>query len=438
MPLDRRAVITGIIASASAFSARAGTVTDTDVIIIGAGFSGISAARQLKASGVGAIILEARDRVGGRAYTDTNTLGRTFDWGPHWLHDDGTNPLVPLARQAGTKLIESHYSNLGIFDQGALSPDIAYDDVRAATVAWTLRQTFAFGKKDRSLGASLPNPTLAQKFFKTIGAVEMGEDPDLISLKDYFSLGPGGDDLIPEIGMGPLAQAQTSGLDIRLNCPVSTVAWDGAHGVTVKGSFGQLTARKIIITAPTGVLASGAIRFDPALPQSTQAAISNLPMGALEKHAMVLSQSVPDLPEYAFSQSHVEQGLYHVLVVSPDKKMVTALIPGPISRSLFKEGQPAVEAFTDSLLKDVIGSQMRVEARATTNWQGDPFALGSYANAKVGHATAREIYAQPIEDRLFFTGDGADDKWSVTVGGAWRNGQKAAQTVASLLGSKRG
>ena len=436
MPLDRRAVITGIIASASAFSARAGTITDTDVIIIGAGFAGISAARHLKTSGVRAIILEARDRIGGRAFTDTQTLGRKFDQGPYWLHNKATNPLVPLARQLGTNLLDSSASNGQVFDQGTVFPYLSWDTVSGALEAWSMRQAVTSSiLKDSSLGATLPNPTLAQRFVKNIFAVEMGDDPDLISRKGYNVL-EAGEDLIPETGMGPLAQGLASGLDIRLNCPVSTVVWDGAHGVTVKGSFGQLTARKIIITAPTGVLVTGAIRFDPALPQATQAAISNLPMGAFEKHAMVLSQAMPDLPEYAISKSHVEQGLYHALLVSPDKKMVTALIPGPVSRRLFAEGLPAIEAFAEDLVKNVIGSRARVEARATTHWQSDPFARGSYAYSRVGHSNAREIYAQPVDDRLFFTGDGADDPLAVTVGGAWRNGQKTARSVARLLGAK--
>ena len=437
MPLNRRAVITGIIASASAFSARAGTITDTDVIIIGAGFAGISAARQLKASGVRAIILEARDRVGGRAYTDTQTLGRKFDQGPYWLHNKATNPLVPLARQLGTNLLDSSYSNVRVFDQGAVYPDLSWAEGRAAMVAWTLRQTLAFAKKDRSLGASLPNPTPAQKFVKNVFAVEMGDDPDLVSLQSYVAL-EAGEDLVPETGMGTLAQGLASGLDIRLDCPVSAVVWDGSHGVTVRGSFGQLTARKLIITVPTAVLASGAIRFEPALPQATEFAISNLPMGAFEKHAMVLSQAVPDLPEYALSNSRVQQGIYHALMVSPDKKMVTAVLPGPISRDLYREGASAVEAFTDSLIKDVIGSRVRVEARSSSNWQGDPYALGSYSIPKVGHADARKIYAQPIEDRLFFTGEAIDDPLALTAGAAWRGGQKSAKTIARLLGAKRG
>ena len=437
MNINRRAVITGIIAATIPFSAKAGTITDTDVIIIGAGFAGISAARQLKSSGIRAIILEARDRVGGRAFTDTQTLGRKFDQGPYWLHNKATNPLVPLARQLGTNLIDSNYSNLRVFDQGALYPDVSYGDVEAALEEWELGQTFALLKKDRSLGASLPNPTPVQKFVKNIFAIEMGEDPDLVSLQSYAAL-EAGEDLIPETGMGTLAQGLASGLDILLGCPVSTVVWDGAQGVTVKGNFGQLTGRKVIITVPTAVLAAGAIRFDPALPQATEAAISNLPMGAFEKHAMVLSEAVPDLPEYAMSNSNVQKGIYHVLMASPDKKMVTALLPGTISRDLYREGAPAIEAFTDSLLKDVIGSQVRVEARATSNWQGDPYALGSYSIPKVGYADARKIYAQPIEDRLFFTGEAIDDPLALTSGAAWRGGQKSAKTIAGLLGAKRG
>jgi monoamine oxidase len=420
-----------------AFSVRAGTVTDTDVIIIGAGVAGISAARQLKSAGVRAIIFEARDRIGGRVLTDTQTLGRTFDRGPYWLHNKATNPLVPLARNGGIDLVESSYENSNIFHQGAPSTNPSWKDATEAAVAWEMRQLLPFARsKDRALGATLPNPSPSQRHVANIFAVEMGEDPNLVSLQGYYNL-EAGEDLIPVNGMGPLVLGLAGGLAVRLNCPVSTLRWNAAHGVTAIGSFGQLTARKVIITVPTGVLARGAIRFDPALPSAKQTALANLPMGALEKVAMVLPAPVPDLPEYALSNSHIQQGQYHALLSAPDKAMITALIPGPVSRALHSEGPAALEAFALDVLKNVIGTRARVQALSSTNWQGDPLALGSYPHQTVGHANARKIYSQPVEDRLFFAGDGGDDPLAVTVGGAWRQGQKVAQSVARQLGAKQ-
>lgn len=435
--LNRRALIGGLAASSLATHVFAGTVTDTDVIIIGAGVAGIAAARQLKTAGIRTLILEARDRIGGRVLTDTQTLGHTFDRGPYWLHNKATNPLVPLARQAGIGLIESSYENGGIFDKGIPSTNPSWKDANEAVVAWEMRQLVPFARlNDRALGATLPNPTPAQRHVANIFAVEMGEDPSLVSLQGYYNL-EAGEDLIPETGMGPLVQSLAGGLDIRLNSPVSTLRWDGAHGVTAIGSFGQVTARKVIITVPTGVLASGSIRFDPALPIAKQTALANLPMGALEKVAMVLPSPMPDLPEYALSNSHIQQGQYHALVSSPNKRLITALIPGPMSRALHVEGAAAIEAFALDILKNVIGSQVQVQALSSTDWQGDPLALGSYPHQTVGHAHARKIYSQPVEDRLFFAGDGGDDPLAVTVGGAWRQGQKAAQTIARQLSTKR-
>ncbi|WP_198534036.1 flavin monoamine oxidase family protein [Aquidulcibacter paucihalophilus] len=435
--LNRRALLGGLAASSLVTNVSAGTITDTDVIIIGAGVAGISAARQLKAAGIRTLILEARDRIGGRVLTDTETLGHAFDRGPYWLHNKATNPLVPLARQAGIGLIESSYENGGIFDKGIPSTNPSWKDANEAVVAWEMRQLLPLARlNDRALGATLPNPTPAQRHVANIFAVEMGEDPSLVSLQGYYNLEAGAD-LIPATGMGPFVQGLAGGLNIRLNSPVSTLRWDGAHGVTAIGSFGQVTARKVIITVPTGVLASGSIRFDPALPIAKQTALANLPMGALEKVAMVLPSPVPDLPEYALSNSHIQQGQYHALVSSPNKRLMTALIPGPMSRALHAEGANAIEAFALELLKNVIGSQAQVLARSSTNWQGDPLALGSYPHQTIGHANARKIYSQPVEDRLFFAGDGGDDPLAVTVGGAWRQGQKAAQTIARQLSTKR-
>lgn len=435
--LNRRTLVGALAASTLAFSARAGTVTDTDVIIIGAGVAGISAARQLQAASIRTLILEARDRIGGRVLTDTQTLGHKFDRGPYWLHNKATNPLVPLAREAGIGLFESSYENNSSFNQGALSTNPSWKDVTEAAVAWEMRQLLPFARlNDRALGATLPNPSPAQRHLANIFAVEMGEDPSLVSLQGYYNL-EAGEDLIPSTGMGPLVQGLAGGLDIRLNSPVSTLRWDGAHGVTAIGSFGQVTARKVIITVPTGVLAAGAIRFDPVLPNAKQTALANLPMGALEKVAMVLPAPMPDLPEYTLSNSHIQQGQYHALVSAPDRAMITALIPGPVSRALNAEGAAALEAFALDLLKNVIGTNARVTALSSTSWQGDPLALGSYPHQTVGHANARKIYSQPVEDRLFFAGDGGNDSLAVTVGGAWRQGQKAAQIIARQLSNGR-
>jgi len=151
---------------------------------------------------------------------------------------------------------------------------------------------------------------------------------------------------------------------------------------------------------------------------------------------MVLDRPIPDLPEYAISNGHVQQGQYHALVASPDKQMITALLPGPMSRRLGAEGPAAMEAFALGVLRNAIGSSAQVRSTATTHWLGDPFALGSYPHQSVGHLSARRVYSQPIEDRLFFAGDASDDPLAVTVGGAWRQGGKAAQSAARLLNAR--
>jgi monoamine oxidase len=434
--LNRRALVGGLAASTLAFSVRAGTVTDTDVIIIGAGYAGISAARQLKALGIQAVILEARDRVGGRAFTDTQSLGRKFDKGPYWLHNKATNPVVPLAKAAGIGLTESAYSNMAVFDDGAISQAMTLEKFNQAGEAAERKMLSPFARlKDRPLGSVVSGADLGQKYIRNVFAVEMGDNPDLVSLQGYYNL-EAGEDLVPATGMGGLITSLSGGLDIRLNCPVSRIAWKEAHGVTVEGPFGRLTARKIIVTVSTGVLAKGAMRFDPALPLATQEAISNLPMGAFEKVGMMLSQPMPDLPEYALVNKYVEQGKYHALLVTPDKQLVTALLPSPLSRELYAEGLPAVHAFALDLFKNVVGNKINVAMIANSDWHRDPYAMGSYAYQTVGHAAARKGYSQPIEDRLFLTGEAADDPLALTVGGAWRHAQKTAMRVSKALRAK--
>lgn len=435
MELDRRRVLGGLAATSTltCLPARAGHVVDVDVVIIGAGVAGIAAGQALSALGISYRILEARDRVGGRVVTDTQSLGRRFDRGAYWLHNKAQNPLVPLARSYGTKLLPSSYEDGGIFEAGQISPRPTWGEVSRAMVGWEMRQALSFGQgRDVALADILPQPSPAQRHLLNVFAVEMGDDPALISRDGYQALAAG-EDLIPETGMGSLVSRLGLDLPISLASPIERVIWNQSHGVTVVGRFGQLRAKAALITVPTGVLARDGIRFDPALPAFKTKAIADLPMGGFEKVAMVLEQALPDLPEYALSNRHIQVGQYHALVTSPDKNMVTALLPGGVSRPLLREGPAALADFAQSLLREVVGTAARVQKQAGTNWQEDVFSLGSYCHPRIGATYARRDYGLPVEDRLFFAGDGCEDALAVTVSGAWRHGRRAAEEIRRVL-----
>ncbi len=430
--MTRRTTIAGLAAAAVARPASAQGAAEVDVAIVGAGAAGIAAARALAGTGLSVIVLEARDRVGGRTWS-VGGLGQPFDMGGHWLHVAQSNPLVPLAKELGLELVTSEPDKGQLHESGLPRSDADQRAFRSAVAAMERRAIIPsmFGP-DRPLSALAPNPDRFDVMALAIPSMEMCEEPDRISLQDYLSLGDG-PDLQVEGGFGGLVSSLAQGLNIRLSSPVSEIRWQEAGGVALSGPFGALTARAVIVTLPTSLLAADTIRFFPALPDDLRQAVQDLPMGVFEKVGFQLPRPRLDLPEYVFATGPVAQGLTSALHFSPDRNMVTVMFTGDTARDLLAAGTQARIDVARSLLADVVGTSDIPTAVLTTDWLGDPLARGAYTHAKVGAKHARKIYAAPLEERLWFAGEAAPGEQAVTVAGAWLSGTKAAEDITRAL-----
>lgn len=428
--MNRRAVLTGLIAAPMAL--RAETLADVDVAVVGAGAAGIAAGRASAGLGLSAVILEARDRVGGRTHT-VGGLGQPFDLGAHWLHGAESNPLVPLARDRNLPLTDDSPEEVGLFADGARRPEADHEAFDIATRRMERRAILPslFGP-ERPLAALGRPADPWGALALSIPAIEIAEEPERVSLKDYLALGTG-TDLLVRGGFGALIVQLAEGLPIRLSQPVTQIDWQGAAGVTLSGRFGTLRARAAIVTVPTSLLAQGRLRFSPELPSEMQQAIADLPLGVFEKVGFRLSQPRPDLPAYAFATGPVAQGLTHAVHFSPDRQVATVLLTGDTARSLIAAGRDARIATARDLLADVAGSDTRVSATLTTDWHSDPLSLGAYTHRRIGAGGARETYASPLAERLWFAGEAAPGDHAVTVAGAWNSGLTAAKAIARQL-----
>jgi monoamine oxidase len=239
------ALITGQEAAASVLKTKAKRIG-----IIGAGMSGMGAARDLVDAGRHVEVFEARDRIGGRTWTD-HSLGIPMDMGASWIHGPKGNPLTKLAKKAGAVRVKTEYE-----DVYGLTPDgdnIADDDI--ADWVW---EAFAV---DQNYGMS--RAKLSEEAF------EEGEDL------------PGTDVVFPR-GYESLFPNLTKGYEVTLNQVVEAVEWgdDGAR-LVIDGQAHAFDA--VIVTVPIGVLQAGHLRFDPALPNDKQDAIGKLGLGLLNK-----------------------------------------------------------------------------------------------------------------------------------------------------------
>lgn len=412
--------------------------SDPDVLVIGAGCAGIAAARELAARGRSCVVLEAGPRVGGRAYTESASLGLPFDHGASWLHQADDNPLTPLAHGLGLPLLDHDtLRDRRLFTQGRFATQAERADFSAAEHRFwtTIEAAAADGTPDRPADRAAPrggrwDATIAHWEGAQICAAELHG----MSLHDLAATALDGPNLILREGIGGLVARLAEGLPVRLDARVDRLRW-GARGVVAEGAFGSVAARAAIVTVSTGVLAAGSIAFHPPLPAGTEAAIHALPMGLLTKIAFRADDpAAPDLPPFASIRRAVE--------ADDDRPMsfIARLFDDPLLIG-FCGGARAWE-----LLGDAAGAQAAARAEAAamfgtaaaaalgratvTRWGDDPLFRGAYSHAVPGVHAARGVLGTPIADgRLCFAGEACHPRFAATVAGAWLSGIEAARAV---------
>lgn len=258
------------------------------VVVVGAGAAGLAAAAELRTAGFAPVVLDARDRVGGRAHTDT-TLGLAVDLGATWVHDaaDAT-ALVALARQGGVAL-DAFADTLALRDRnGRLRRDGAtvHDRLTAALArvgAGTQTEAELAGAvANEARRAGLRDPELTYAITSQIEHA-LGAAATEISwrgLDDGRAAHSGR--ALPRGGFAALLAPLAAGIDIRLGTVVTRVEWSRARNRVVADS-GEVPFDRLVVTVPLGVLQAGSPIFDPPLPVSKTNAIGRLGVGLVDK-----------------------------------------------------------------------------------------------------------------------------------------------------------
>ncbi|OYW60812.1 MAG: hypothetical protein B7Z40_19525 [Bosea sp. 12-68-7] len=435
--LDRRTMLTGSAAMTAslALPLGSGQAAEADVIVIGAGAAGIAAAHQLKAAGRRAIVLEARGRIGGRAFTDAS-LGPAYDAGAMFIHWAERNPWVQIARDLGIETpSESWGGGFRVFAGGQPMADADRQRRRGAFGQIDRRlETVDLAKRDVSIRDLLGDlgPDLAPIASSGL-LLSIGEESERISARDYQRLWAGDDLLVPS-GYGNLVARHGAGLDIRLNQPVSEIRWDGP-GVSVTTPAGTLRAQACIVTVPVGVLKAGAIRFTPELPARTRDALDGIGMGALTKIALkVEGDRFGISPGTSFLEAGSPKRLMNFDLFPEGKDLIVAFCGGDHARELSAAGPAAARDHLTTLLSTMIGSDIRkaVTGISFPAWWTDPFSRGSYSVCLPGREAAREQLAEPIGGRLLIAGEATAGGGAMTVGGATLAGRAAAAALARI------
>jgi monoamine oxidase len=426
----------------------ASTAPDVDVVVIGAGLAGLGAATALRDAGRSALVVEASDRIGGRAWTThpPELGGVWFDMGAVWLHSAERNPLVPIAQDAGDLLLradELRQKRTFVGTREATPAEYAdFDD------AWQRYEDKAAellcSRADAPLAEvarAMPDDEWAVTVETWEGPIICCADADQYSMRDWLRNALSGSNLVPQGGIGAfVARRLGEGLDIRLATPVSRVNWNGPGGrVTVHTPRGTITANAAIVTVSTGVLAAGAIQFEPALPADTLACVDALPMGLAVKVALrATSPDRLDLPLHCSVDRQVARSGDPTMGFQcwPHRRdYVQGWIGGSAAWGLAREGDAAAVDFALGQLRAIFGGRVdRVfagGARLVTRWDADPLVRGSYAWVRPGDADLRMALARPLADgHLLFAGEACHNGFAGTLAGAWLSGQDAARIAA--------
>lgn len=409
------------------------------VVIVGAGIAGLAAATALRDMGLrDVVVLEARDRIGGRVWTDRIGSGLPVDLGASWIHGVTGNPIAAIAAENGIDVTPIDYDNASVHFHGG--NDALRTRSRLVRGFWASARS----APNTPLHAVYEQyaPSLAEEdkhylayVLNTVVEHEFGAD---ISDLSFASVTGGssfaGHDALFAAGYGQVIDSLAQGLDIRLEHPVKEIDYAGPGVVLRTGPGPTFEAAAAIITVPLGVLKSGSPAFQPALPRRKRRAIDQLGMGVLNKTCLLFDD--------VFWQKDVELISY---VGAETGQWAETLNLYPYTRQpvlmMFNAGSygARIEAMSDAdvvaqalgALADMYGSVPRPQDALVTRWRSDPWAYGSYSYVPVGASFRRHSdLARPVDGKVFFAGEATHRDYPATVHGAFLSGVRAAREVA--------
>jgi monoamine oxidase len=408
---------------------------DCDVIIIGAGAAGVAAARACRGFGLMARILEARSRPGGRAYTlDAGCW--PVDLGCGWLHSADRNPLTALARENGFCVDERAppWRN----PNGALG--FAFGEhaaFRSAQNDFYDRLEEAAKRPDDSAASSwLAQGERWNPLIDAVSTYVNGTELHRLSTKDFVNYHDTEINFRVVEGYGALFARLAEGLPIVFDCAARVIDRTGSL-LRVTTAKGDLTARVVIVTTPTNVIASGGLRFTPDLPGVAEACAA-LPLGVANK-IFLAADRAEDLPDNARlfgAHDRTDIGAYHFRPFG--RPMIEGYFGGRHARELEKSGLAGFADFAIQEIAAALGSSWKARLRPlrASAWASDPFALGSYSHALPGEWARRQQLSEPVDGRIFFAGEATSPHNFSTAHGAWESGERAAAQVLKALSAR--
>jgi monoamine oxidase len=420
------------------------------VLVVGAGLSGLAAARTLVAGGARVILLEAAPRSGGRARLARLGGAVAVDEGAMWIHGWQGNPMTALARAQGAACREFNWDDGLTFR----APGQAMDEAEVAAGERLLEEGLQYSRgwaenlsrdaplrdglrafeRRRKLDAG-SRVTLAAEVHSSI-SLDYGAGPGELSAWwwDEGKEFAGGDSLVAG-GLGGLAEAAAAGLDVRTGALVVEIGTRDGSPYVLTGDGTRWSAQSVLVTLPLGVLQAGAVRFVPRWPQRKRIALGRLGFGLLQKVFLLFDEhsALPveqvwrargGEPDFAWTE-------WCNLTSFLGRPVLMALNAGRVGRQIETMDDAAVTAAAMESLRRMSGRAFPApRAVLSTRWGSDPLIRGAYSFAAVGSGPDdRKALAEPLPGGIYFAGEATSVDYPATAHGAWLSGQTAAREI---------
>ena len=408
------------------------------VIIIGAGISGLSAANHLKENGYEPIVIEAQNKVGGRLKTN-RSLGIAFDEGASWIHGPLKNPITELAKKSEATTFFTNDLSVKVYDVDGseYSPKtLENEEKKYNTILNGLRgnKNLSFAKVFYKEYPQYRNQRLWTYMLSAFLEFDTGGDIYRLSSKDFYDDEAfDGEDIIITNGYDRITDYLAKDTDIRLNTKVTGIDYSNDK-VLIETNSGNYSADIVLVTVPLGVLKKKVIQFTPKLPENTQNAIDNLEMGAVNKFLLVWDNAFWESDLQYIGYTPEEKGKFNYFL---NMKKITGA--NALMTFAFGDYSMETEKMSDKQIIEEIMVHLRIiygedipnpKYLLRTKWSENPYSYGAYSFATDGLGSdAFKVFEEQVDDKLFFAGEHTIFDYRGTVHGAYLSGIREAKKI---------
>ncbi len=411
-------------------------ITEAEVAIIGGGAAGIAAARRLHDAAVRCVIIEARARLGGRAWTVNDQSGHALDLGCGWLHSADRNPWVAVAEQQG-RTIDRTPPPWGRPSPTTMFPLAEQRAFIAAQRAFYARLDAAEAAADGPASALFDPEGRWNGLIGAVGTYITGAEWERVSVHDFGRYDDSGVNWRVVEGLGTAIAAHAGDVPVLFDCAVRCIDHTGKQ-LSIETTRGTITADQAIVTVPSAVLAHEGLIFRPALPEKMEAA-RGLPLGLADKLFLTLADAAEFEPDSRLfgRTDRTATATYHMRPFG--RPLIEAYFAGSLAAELEAGGEDAFLDFASGELTGLFGSAFahRVKPIRVHRWGADPLARGSYSYALPGKADCRTTLAAPVDGRLLFAGEACSAHDFSTAHGAMLTGLAAAEEINATRRRRR-